>query len=270
MAVISVAGLMTTVVVEASTTATSVPTSPSPASATQGYRLVFSDLFRGGGVDGTKWGRCYSWGGPRGCTNPGNHEFEWYLPGQAQEGGGALHLVANRQPVQGTDPAGNPVMFPFASGMISTQSRFQFTYGYVEIRARAPGGQALWPALWMLPASDSTAAEIDILELIGQRPSNAELSFHWGPNASPLQSGVTVSGTNWTMDWHTYAVLWTPTAITWFIDGRQRWVVTHDVPAEPMYLLADLAVGGDWPGAPTASTPSAASFDISSVRVWQR
>jgi beta-glucanase (GH16 family) len=63
---------------------------------------------------------------------------------------------------------------------------------------------------------------------------------------------------------------WQPKEIVWYIDGVERRRYTHGdhIPAEPMYLLLNLAVGGTWPCAPTASTLFPANYEVDYVRVW--
>lgn len=39
---------------------------------------------------------------------------------------------------------------------------------------------------------------------------------------------------------------------------------------EAMYLIINLAVGGDWPGKPDAETIFPVRFEIDHVRIWQR
>jgi beta-glucanase (GH16 family) len=70
--------------------------------------------------------------------------------------------------------------------------------------------------------------------------------------------------------WHTVVLDWAPGRLEWSIDGVTHHVVTgSEVPRQPMYLVANLAVGGP-AGAPTASTRFPASFLVDSVRVWAR
>ena len=74
-------------------------------------------------------------------------------------------------------------------------------------------------------------------------------------------------------DWHVFAVDWQPDRITWYLDGKRRAEVTAPamaIPQEPMYLVANLAVGGDWPGSPNRSTVFPAEFAIDFVRIWKR
>jgi beta-glucanase (GH16 family) len=49
---------------------------------------------------------------------------------------------------------GNPLN-PIQSARLRTAETFQFRYGKVEIRAKLPKGDWLWPAVWMLPASNA-------------------------------------------------------------------------------------------------------------------
>ncbi|MEO5875466.1 MAG: glycoside hydrolase family 16 protein, partial [Streptosporangiaceae bacterium] len=79
-------------------------------------------------------------------------------------------------------------------------------------------------------------------------------------------------------DFHVWAAHWTSTGITFSLDGqtvftaakstveatRGPWVYDH-----PFYLILNLAVGGDWPGSPDASTPFPSKMLIDYVRVYQ-
>jgi beta-glucanase (GH16 family) len=71
------------------------------------------------------------------------------------------------------------------------------------------------------------------------------------------------------LDFHTYAVKWTPDAIVWYVDGAEAYRVTHDVPAEPFYILVNLAIGGSWPGNPDATTVFPAIMSVDYVRAFQ-
>jgi beta-glucanase (GH16 family) len=231
-------------------------------------RLVFSDDFVGNRLDTTKWDTCYPWStGQGGCTNPGNHELEWYRPSAVGVNQGALHLTASRQPVAAERPGGGLEYFEFTSGMVSTAHHFEFTYGYVEFRARVPRGQGLWSALWMLPTDESSTPEIDVVEVIGQAPTTARLTYHAANGAAPQTHAHTA---DLSQGWHIFAVNWEPGSITWYVDGKAEFHVTKGVSNQPMFLLADLAVGGDEPGPPGVTTQFPASLDIDYVRVWQR
>ena len=72
-------------------------------------------------------------------------------------------------------------------------------------------------------------------------------------------------------DFHTYGVEWTPGRIIWSVDGQETARVEGDqVSSEQMYLLANLAVGGDFPGSPDETTPFPSTYEIDYIRVWQR
>ncbi len=77
-------------------------------------------------------------------------------------------------------------------------------------------------------------------------------------------------GPDFTKSYHTYAVDWQPNEIVWYVDGVERFHVTENVPSVPMYILANLAVGGDWPGNPDATTPFPSYMDIDYIRVYQK
>ncbi|MBL8015490.1 MAG: family 16 glycosylhydrolase, partial [Candidatus Doudnabacteria bacterium] len=64
---------------------------------------------------------------------------------------------------------------------------------------------------------------------------------------------------------------WQPDALVWYVDGIERWrfIDAANIPSEPMYLLLNLAVGGDWPGPPDASTIFPSYYEIDYVRVWK-
>ena|SRR5438105_11215395 len=227
---------------------------------------AFTDSFSPGSLDGTRWETCYPWAAGSGCTNEGNRELEWYLPGQVSVSGGALHLTARRDPVLGAVHRGASRWFPYRSGMVTTAGHFDFTYGLVEFEARAPAGRGLWPALWLLPSDRSWPPEVDIMEAFGDLTDQVTVTYHRTPSVA-LRTAVPVS--DLTERWHSYALDWRPDSLTWYVDHRPVFAVQGDVPHKPMYLLATLAVSGDAQHAPDRTTPASASFDIAQVRVWQ-
>jgi beta-glucanase (GH16 family) len=231
-----------------------------------GPEPVFSDSFTGRSLDGSKWATCYPWAASSGCTNEGNRELEWYLSDQVGVHGGAMHLTARKEQAQGTDHDGSPRWFPYRSGMVTTAGRYEFTYGQVEFLARAPRGRGMWPALWLLPTDESWPPEIDIMEAHGEDVGHVMVSYH-KTRSKALQTVVPVDGG---IDkWHRYALDWRPDFLTWWIDQRPVFSVRSDVPHQPMYLLATLAMAGDGDHAPDSTTPTNASFDIAQVRVWR-
>jgi beta-glucanase (GH16 family) len=152
-------------------------------------------------------------------------------------------------------------------------ARFTFTYGYAEIRARVPAGVGLWSAFWLLPATHKARPEIDVMEIIGHEPDMLHMHFHYRDADGEQQSvGGDWRGPDFSRGWHRFGVDWRPGAIVWYVDGveRFRFDDRDQIPAQPMYLLLNLAVGGDWPGEPDPSTRFPSTFEIDYVRVWQQ
>ncbi|HEY7133549.1 MAG TPA: glycoside hydrolase family 16 protein [Acidimicrobiia bacterium] len=235
------------------------------------WRTLFDDEFAGTQLGTGHWTTCYWWE-TTGCTNEGNHELEWYQPANVQVRDGALNLQARRQPI-----VGDGKHYDYTSGMAATvgrsENRFAFRYGFVETRVLVPQGTGFWPAFWMLPTSRSSTPEVDIFEMLGDQPRTVSMHVHWrGPGDNELADGVDWSGPDFTAGWHTFGLDWEPDHLTWYIDGVARWQVTDPsrIPHEPMYLIANLAVGGDNTVPPTPRTPFPSTFALDYVRVWQR
>jgi beta-glucanase (GH16 family) len=65
-------------------------------------------------------------------------------------------------------------------------------------------------------------------------------------------------------------VEWTQQAIVWYLDGVEKFRSGQGVTQQPMYLLVNLAIGGNWPVPPDQTTIWPASFDVDYVRVYTR
>ncbi|MDR1191319.1 MAG: glycoside hydrolase family 16 protein [Verrucomicrobiales bacterium] len=165
---------------------------------------------------------------------------------------------------------------PFASGLLVSDSKFTFTYGYIEARFKLPAERGAWPAFWMLPNHDGKhpwPPEIDILEFFGHRPTTFTQhiilpkgekapgwKFNWydGQDQQVDLDGKKVQ--KWAMlrdrkdlflteDFHTWAVEWNEQEMVFFFDGKElaRGDISNCASLhKPMYLLVNLAVGGKW------------------------
>jgi beta-glucanase (GH16 family) len=238
-------------------------------------KLLFADEFDRPNLDTARWVPTYWWG-DKGCTISTNGELEWYQPDDVQVSDGVLRLKAEKRPAVGAEGK----IYEYTSGVVTTgkacwqdptADKFTFQYGYAEIRARIPKGQGLWPAFWLLSADQEWPPEIDVMENLGHRPNVTYMTVHYpGADGKEASNGHKWSGPDFSAGWHTFGADWQPNAIIWYVDGveRGRYTDAAHIPAEPMYLLLNLAVGGTWPGAPDASTIFPAYYDIDYVRVW--
>ncbi|MEP2706536.1 MAG: glycoside hydrolase family 16 protein [Roseibium sp.] len=251
--------------------------SPGPLGLDGAFDLVFSDDFSENQLSSENWTTCYWWD-DNGCTNLGNKELQWYIPGNVSIENGLLVLTAKPENVIGYK--GKP--FPYTSGMVTSgryyeedlsQTRFATTYGFFEMRARIPSGKGLWPAFWLLPQNHTSKPEIDIMEALGHRPDVLEMHYHY-KNASgeSRNSGHELETGDLSKDWQVYGLEWSAEAITWYLNGEEMWRFeeTALISNVPMYLIINLAVGGNWPGDPDDHTEFPAFMKVDYVRVWQR
>ncbi len=227
---------------------------------TLGYKLVWSDEFGGSTIDAAKWSTGYAPKvHPLGC----NHEKQSYAPENAVLRDGQLILRAERKAREG---------MTFTSGMISSHDKFSREYGWFETRMRLPKGKGMWPAFWMLPQAKTWPPELDIMEHKGRLPNRAFLTLHerQAKTWRPKSTGKEWDGPDFTADFHTFALEWLPDGLRWYIDGieRHRWNGKADF--GPMYLILNLAVGGDFDGDPDAATPFPGEMLIDYVRVYAK
>lgn len=239
---------------------------PSPE-ARAGWQLTFADEFSGTALNLNKWIPTDGWGN-RGY--PAQGELECYMPNNFSAAGGILSIVARREYNPNCYPT-NPNPTHYTSGMISTAKSFQQQYGYFEIRAKLPKGNGFWPAFWLLPADKTITAEIDVLESIGAKVNSIFQALHYHQGAQYLSSAGYFAGPDFSAGFHTVGVDWQPGVLTFYGDGVATYVArTSGVPNKPMYLIANLAVGGKWPGNPDASTVFPSALQVDYIRAYQR
>jgi len=152
------------------------------------------------------------------------------------------------------------------------------THGYVESRVKLPTGRGLWPAFWLLNkhyVEDSP--EIDVMEFLGQTPDKVFHTYHyfepennWAKVSTPTYESTSL---DWTHIYHTYGMAWSPNELIWYVDGVETRRITNSefkISKQSMYILANLAVGGNWPGSPDSSTPFPAEYEIDYIRAYKK
>lgn len=234
----------------ASGSATSTPT---PTGMPGSWNLLFDDEFNGTSLNTSNWSTGWFGSGITGTVNP-SLESDCYDPSQDVVSGGALTISA----VQQSETCDGAIE-PDSSGLISTNGKFQFTYGAFEARIWMPGSGSTvadWPAFWADGQDWPADGEIDVAEgLSGQ----VCYHFHY-PGGGP---GGCRTVANAAGGWHTYAADWEPGSITYYYDGQEVWQDTTGVTSAPMYLILGLGVPSSGP----VTVP--ASFKVDYVRVWQ-
>lgn len=229
-----------------------------PAPTLPGWTLLWHDEFAGKTVDPGLWTVVSSQpGGYVGCCLA--YGDAGWSPDNVSVSQGQLHIRSIDQPLAG---------MPYSSGAVSTGQTFSFTYGRIDIRAKLPRTDGLWPAFWLLPVHGDAPGyapyEIDMLEAWGSNPHQVFAYFHW----HDTQVECTFAGPDFSADFHVFTLIWTPDTLQWAVDGVTQCVSSEHVPQQAMYLNLSVAVGGK-AQATDSLTRLPQTTDISYVRVWK-
>lgn len=174
---------------------------------------------------------------------------------------GLLTITARATPLRFLERLG----LPYMSGMVTTEESFHQTYGYFEINCRMPFGKGLWPAFWLVGLTHDEPLEIDVVEVLEDAPATIYHSIH-APKRD-VEWSITVDGPDTTSGFHSYGVDWRPDRIDFYIDRKKVGSAPVRLPG-PMYMIANVAVGGEWPGNPDAMTVFPASMQIDHIRAY--
>ncbi|MFF5106720.1 family 16 glycosylhydrolase [Streptomyces sp. NPDC000134] len=254
-------------------------TDPDPAGKKPFWRAEF------GGAAATR-PSAKSWNtetGNRDAEGWGNNEVQYYTDGPANsalDGDGHLLISARPAPAGAELPCYTREFCTWTSARLTTEGKVALTHGRVEVRAKLPTGTGLLPAIWMLGDNGVEwpgQGEIDICEVVGGEPRTVYGTAH-GPTYFDEDGigGSTSLPADASRAFHTYAVDKRPHRISWSVDGKPYFTLTPSkLPAardwvfeQDMHLLLNVAVGGDWPGPPDASTPSPATMTVDYVRFY--
>ena len=254
------------------------------------WTLVWQDEFeRDGHPDPAKWG--YEEGYVR------NNEVQYYMRRRlknARVEKGMLVIEAHRESLPNPRHDGSSDRWQrrqrtieYTSAILTTQDEASWAHGRIEVRARLPRGQGVWPAIWMLGANRSQVGypkcgEIDIMEFVGHTPSTIHGTVHYPP-AKPgggqfkdSRGGTIQTDAPW-KDFHVYAIEWTPERIDFFLDDRPYFTFALDDAGrgpenpfrKPHYLLINFALGGSW-GGKVDDSILPQRYEIDYVRVYER
>ena len=245
---------------------------------TQTFNDDFNSFSQYANGTGT-WKTSFQWAGDGAYTLSQNKEQQVYVdstfhgltdtlsttslgvnPFSVQDG----QLVISAKPIETADKA-YLGKYDFTSGLITSEPSFVQTYGYFELKGTLPTGtDGTWPAFWLLPVDDSWPPELDVMEGSGSRPGEIHVGAISGDSSQTSGAWVPISGSGQ----HTFGVMWTPYTLTFYVDGNE--VLQMATPSDmnkPMYMLANLAMGGALVG--TADTSSSANFTIDSISTYQ-
>lgn len=239
-------------------------TSAAKSAVKGNWKLVWNDEFKGNRLDETKWGYQLGTGSQYGLEGWGNNELQYYTKENVSVKKGNLVIEARKESKNG---------MPYTSGRIRTMTEdeqilYAPTYGRIEARISVPAGSGLWPAFWMLPATDkygvwAASGEIDIMEIKGRLPNRTYGTVHYGqawPGQKNSGSMYKFPEDSDSTDYHVYALEWEPGVLRWLVDDNvfyetSSWYsldsdgneYAYPAPFDvPFYILLDLAVGGQF------------------------
>ena len=207
--------------------------------------------------------------------------------------GGLLMITAKYESFNGKN---------YTSARINTQDKYEFTYGRVELRAKLPNWEGMWPAFWLLGANYDVidwpyCGELDVLEhgdyikeSTVDDPGLISSAVHYGPldhksqyENIPNTFFMATGQENFVRaekiienpfdQFHTYAIQWAPDKIQFFIDDDMYFEfplqAQHSPFDKPFFLILNLAVGGHWTDGYVAPGFDQATYEIDYVRVYQ-
>jgi beta-glucanase (GH16 family) len=240
---------------------------------TEEWNLIWSDEFNKKGLpDSSKWG--YDIGG----HGWGNNELEYYTAKRlknARVEKGLLIIEAHKEQWENKN---------YTSARLVTRDKASWNKGKIEVRAKLPSGLGTWPAIWMLgetnPLKWPDDGEIDIMEHVGYDHGRVHGTVHCKKynHIIGTQKAAQVMLPDCSENFHTYQLEWDQDSIKIGVDGNYFFTYVNErsgYDAWPfnnnMYLLLNLAVGGNWGGSKgVAEDIWPRRMEVDFVRVYQK
>ena len=245
----------------------------------QSWQLVWSDEFNGSIGP--------NWVFETGAGGWGNNEWEYYTNSPLNaclNGEGSLVITA-----RAATPAQQQTLpcwygqCRYTSARLLTRNRFEMTYGKAEACLKIPYGQGIWPAFWMLGANMHdigwpACGEIDIMELLGQQVNKVYGTIHWGSSTNTYrkkEGNFVLASGGFDEEFHVYSLIWTADDIKILVDDQQYFQALKAEITDPnpfnseFFFLFNIAVGGNWPGAPDNTTVFPQRMFVDYIRVFQ-
>jgi len=237
-----------------------------------GRSLVWQDEFNTNVLNTATWtheiGNNGGWG---------NNELQYYRPDNTYFSDGKMIIEARQENFSGSS---------YTSSRLITKGKKEFKYGRIDIRAALPKGKGVWPALWMLGGNFQQAGwpacgEIDIMELIGSQPGTTHGTAHYGTSTATHQwktASKTLPGNaRFSDEFHVFSIEWEQNRIRWYLDDVQFHEITPAILGagqpwpfnQDFFFIFNVAVGGNWPGSPDATTTFPQRMIVDYVRVFQ-
>jgi len=166
-------------------------------------------------------------------------------------------------------------------------SKFAFTYGRIDVRAKLPSGNGVWPAIWTLGTNIGETGnywgknsetvgwpkcgEMDIMESWGHNPRYVSAAVHTQAGFGGVETGGKYLQDPYN-NYHVYSLVWTPEKLLFFVDSIQihsyepttktsdNWPFTKD-----QYILLNIAVLPQ-----VDATFDSSRMEIDYVRVYQK
>jgi len=239
--------------------------------------LVMQDEFTTDGApNSTIWTYDLGTGNSDTGAGWGNNELQSYTnrTENVKVENGYLLITAKKESFNGAS---------YTSARLTTKGLFEQTYGRFEARIRLPYGQGIWPAFWLLGGNCDEVTwpqcgEIDIMEYRGQEPTKVLGSVH-GPGysgANAITKSYSLLNDRFDTGFHIFGIEWGPDYINYYVDDvlynqitpsnvKGEWVFDH-----PFYIIINLAVGGNFVGAPNSETVFPQTMLVDYVRVYKK
>ena len=212
------------------------------------------------------------WGNRQGCYVPENNQLTSH---------GLVQSVTNQPTI-----CGHHQLLPYATAQMSWKS-YSFTYGVIQYRAKLAGGKGTWPSIWLLgkqcqpygsgpdchwPKSGSN--EIDLTEVKVNLSSRHAQPYRlaW-QNAFNQRTGGVLTCipqiSDVTKNYHDYKFVWSPSSLTWFVDGVQTCATSSPdfIPTTPMFVLIDVYLGKKNGGGPIVPATFPTSTNVQYLRI---
>ncbi len=249
--------------------------------ASTGWQLVWGDDFNGSSVDTNKWN----------ISSGQGDTCNVFTPSKVSVSAGQLHLA-------NTYVGGSNFYQTHQAGRVTSESKFTFTYGKIEWRAKMPGPDnnlGYWPGLWLSQQNNTIDFdEVDVVEMFGPSVSpiyQSHITFH-PPNYSITDFQThPYSAIHPADGFHIYTLIWDQTSLKYYVDNVLSTTFNNGdnglfTPDQPLYVLISNLMGAsnqttypgvtidpstDCPtgGAPFPNTISGQTVDVDYVRVYQ-